>query len=99
MNLLYNKPLLMPKRQIVETIFVLSLMVAAAWLKGFLVQRNPAVTGDGLQYNSVVFNVIRGYGYRNLPNMTWLTEPVYGLLTYGMTFIVKDSELAGMLVY
>jgi 4-amino-4-deoxy-L-arabinose transferase-like glycosyltransferase len=93
-----NKPQLITRQQLFEMIFVIVLMASASAMSAALVQRNPNVTGDGLQYTSVVFNALQGYGYRNLPNMTWLTEPGYGLLTYLMTILVQDSELGGMLV-
>ena len=73
-------------------------MLSGLLISTSLVQRNPNVTGDGLQYTTVVFNWLQGHGYRNLPNMTWLAEPGYGLLTYGIYLIVRDAELAGMLV-
>jgi len=93
-----NKPLLITRQQLLEMIFVIILMTSASAMSAALMQRNPNVTGDGLQYTSVVFNALQGYGYRNLPNMTWLAEPGYGLLTYLMTCLVRDSELGGMLV-
>ena len=83
---------------VLEAALLLSLMCCAAIMSFNLIQRNPNVTGDGLQYTSVVFNWLQGYGYKNLPNMSWLTEPGYGLLTYAVNIIVNNIELAGMLV-
>ncbi|MEI7988916.1 MAG: glycosyltransferase family 39 protein, partial [Chloroflexota bacterium] len=63
-----------------------------------LVLRNPNITGDGIQYTSVVFNWFQGNGYTNVVGIPWLVEPGYGFLTYLFNIFIGDIELSGMLV-
>ena len=82
----------------IEMVLLLILIMVAGWMNFSLVLRNPNITGDGIQYTSVVFNWFQGNGYTNVVGIPWLVEPGYGFLTYLFNIFIGDIELSGMLV-
>lgn len=80
-----------------EKVALLSLVVLAAIMNGFLMIRNPNVGGDALHYLLPIHNLVAGKGYTYGGSPELFYPPGYGIVSYILFLTVKDIELSGML--
>lgn len=80
-----------------EKVALLSLVVIAAIMNGFLLIRNPNIGGDALQYLLPIHNLMAGKGYTYCGSPELWMPPGYGIVSYILFLFIRDIELSGML--